>query len=418
MPATPDAPETLPDPGGARAPTLRRRLGLNAQTGAILAGLFLVSLGEELWSPYLPRYLDALGASLLVIGLWSAGKNLLEGFLFWGGGALSHRLGERGTLALVGLLPVAGYVVFLSTDSVAAAIVASFCVGSWEAFSVPATFAVMGRSLTAQHRTAAFAVQSIQKRLPRIVGPVIGGLVLAALGVAGGVRALLVVALACALVAIVVQWTFVRGGPPAAPERIGKRAVWRAMPPALRRLWWSDVLVRWGDWLARDFIVLYCLKTLGLSTAAFGALVALQMTVALATYVPVAAIVDRGHQRPFIALTFLLFALTPLAFALARGPRSLALAFVCYGLREIGEPARKAMITSSFPESYRARGVGLYWGWRAFAIFPAPLVGALLWTAFGPRTLLVAACAVGLAGAALFAVTARPPGGAAVDARR
>ena len=395
--------------------TLRRRLGLNAQTGAILGGLFLVSLGEELWSPYLPRYLDALGASLLVIGLWSAGKNLLEGFLFWGGGSLSHRLGERGTLALTGLMPVAGYVVFLSTHSVGAAIVGSFLVSSWEAFSVPATFAVVGRSLTKQHRTAAFAVQSIQKRLPRILGPWIGGLVLAALGVAAGVRALLVFALVCAVLAIVVQWSFVRGGRPAAAKAISQREVWGAAPPMLRRLWWSDVLVRWGDWLARDFIVLYCLKTVGISTALFGTFVALQMTTALLTYFPVAAIVDRGHQRPFIGLTFLLFALTPAAFALAHGPVGLAIAFVVFGLREIGEPARKSLITNSFPEEYRARGVGLYWGSRSFAIFLAPIAGALVMQAFGPRALLWTACAVGLAGAALFALAVP---GRGVDAPR
>jgi len=410
MPDPPDLP--LPDDGPV---PLRRRLGLNAQTGAILGGLFLVSMGEELWSPYLPRYLDALGASLFVIGLWSAGKNLLEGFLFWGGGSLSHRLGERGTLALTGLMPVAGYVVFLLTDSVAAAIVGSFLVSSWEAFSVPATFAVVGRSLTRQHRTAAFAVQSIQKRLPRIFGPWIGGIVLAALGVATGVRTLLVVALGCAVLAIVVQWFFVRGGPPSAPLSISKREVWRAASPALRRLWWSDVLVRWGDWLARDFIVLYCLKTIGISTALFGSFVALQMTTALLTYFPIAAIVDRGHQRPFIGLTFLLFALTPAFFAMAGGPVGLALAFVVYGLREIGEPARKSLITNSFPEAYRARGVGLYWGSRAFAIFPAPIAGALLMQAFGPRALLWSACAVGLAGALLFALTWR---GTDVDAPR
>jgi len=81
--------------------------------------------------PLSPKYLDALGASILVIGLWSAGKNLLEGFLYWGGGELSNRLGTRGTLALVGFVPLAGYVVFLATHSVPAAIIASFLIGSW-----------------------------------------------------------------------------------------------------------------------------------------------------------------------------------------------------------------------------------------------------------------------------------------------
>jgi MFS family permease len=384
---------------------LRERFGLNAQTGAILAALFLVSLGEELWSPYLPRYLDALGASLLVIGLWSAGKNLLEGFLFWGGGTLSHRLGERGTLALVAILPVVGYVIFLATDSIAVAIVASFLIGSWESLSVPATFAIVGRSLAEGRRTSAFALQSIQKRLPRIVGPWVGGIVLATHGIAAGVKALHAVALGCVLFSIAIQWRFIHGGRPAAPATISKREVWRAMPPFLKQLWWSDVIVRWGDWMVRDFIILYCLKTIGITTALFGTLVALQMVSALATYLPVAAITDRGHQRPFVGLTFVLFALTPAFLALAHGAAGLVLAFVIYGLREIGEPARKSLITSLFPEEYRARGVGLYWGWRAFAICPAPIAGALIYEGFGPRTLLWCACGVGLTGAALFAIT-------------
>jgi hypothetical protein len=84
---------------------MANRLGLNSQTLALLAALFLVGLGEELWSPYLPKYLDALGASLLVIGLWSAGKNLLEGFLYRGGGELSNRL--RASQDYVGYEPEA-----------------------------------------------------------------------------------------------------------------------------------------------------------------------------------------------------------------------------------------------------------------------------------------------------------------------
>jgi MFS family permease len=384
-----------------------RRLGFNRQTGALLAALFLVGLGEELWSPYLPKYLDALGASILVIGLWSAGKNLLEGFLFWGGGELSNRLGSRGTLVLVGLVPLAGYAVFLATSSVPAAIVASFLIGSWEALSVPATFAVVGKSTEPGARTMAFALQSIQKRLPKIVGPLIGGLVLTAVGVTQGIRALLWAALASVLVSIALQWRLLEKHEPAPPATISKREVWRAMPPFLRRLWWSDMIVRWCDWLTRDFIVLYCLNVLGVTPAFYGAMIALQMTTALLTYLPVGAIVERGHHRPFIGLTFLFFTLVPACLALARGKTSLVIAFLVYGLREIGEPARKSLITSLFPAEYRARGVGLYWGWRAFAIFPAPIVGALIWQAAGPHALLWTAFGVGVVGSLMFALGTR-----------
>jgi MFS family permease len=378
-------------------------LGLNRQTVALLAALFLVGLGEELWNPYLPKYLQTLGASVLVIGLWSAAKNLLEGFQFWAGGSLAHRLGERGTLVLVGLVPIAGYVVFLVTDSVGAAIAASLLIGAWESLASPAAFAVVGSSTSLEARTSAFALQAIQKRLPRIVGPLIGGFVVTALGVAAGVKTLLAVALGCAVVSVAAQWSLIADRTSsAAPVSVSKRDVWRAMSPFLKRLWWSDVLVRWCDWMARDFIVLYCMNAIGVSAAFYGGLVALQMTTALLTYLPIGAIVRRGHHRPFIGLTFVFFTLVPAVLALAHGAAGLVFAFLVYGLREIGEPARKTIITSGFPETYRARGVGLYWSWRAFAICPSPVVGAWIWSAWGPRALLWSAFACGVAGSLLY----------------
>ena len=80
----------------------------------------------------------------------------------------------------------------------------------------------------------------------------------------------------------------------------------------------------------------------------------------------------------------------------------LAVTFVVNGLREFGEPARKSLITAGFPPEHRARGVGLYWGLRSFAFFPAPFVAALLWRTIGPdATFLIGGC-VGLLGTTLY----------------
>ena len=80
--------------------------------------------------------------------------------------------------------------------------------------------------------------------------------------------------------------------------------------------------------------------------------------------------------QPFIGLTFVFFALFPLALALAPDGYGLVLAFVVWGLREIGEPARKALIVSLLPAPIRAQGVGLYWWIRGVAICWASLIGA------------------------------------------
>jgi predicted MFS family arabinose efflux permease len=77
-------------------------------------------------------------------------------------------------------------------------------------------------------------------------------------------------------------------------------------------------------------------------------------------------------------------------------------AFVVGGLREFGEPARKAMITELVPPAFRTQAIGLYWAARSVGIMLAPLAGGLIWVAFGPEAMLWSAGALGLAGAILF----------------
>jgi predicted MFS family arabinose efflux permease len=138
---------------------------------------------------------------------------------------------------------------------------------------------------------------------------------------------------------------------------------------------------------------------------------------ALTTYVPIAKWVDRSPSpRPFIGTTFLLFALFPILLVLlpkasvavgAPVMAGLVITFIVNGLRELGEPARKALISTGFPPDVRARAVGLYWGLRSFAFFPAPLVAAYLWQKIGPDSTFLIGGGIGLVGTIWYAATSR-----------
>jgi hypothetical protein len=135
-------------------------------------------------------------------------------------------------------------------------------------------------------------------------------------------------------------------------------------------------------------------------------------TTALATYIPIAKWVDSAASpRPFIGVTFLLFAIFPICLVmLPRAATALGFpviaglvpAYVLNGLRELGEPARKALITTGFAPEVRARAVGVYWGLRSFAFCPAPIVAAWLWARLGPEITFLLGGSIGLAGTALF----------------
>jgi predicted MFS family arabinose efflux permease len=409
-------------------------LALNRAVGVVLVSVLFFGLGEQLWNPFFPAYLQAkLGsghamagvavAALIAVGVYACLRNLFEAVCYVGGGQLTARLGDRGSLILFGVLTIAGYALFLVGGGPVVAIVATLLIVGWEPLSVPMTFTTVGATVTKSSQGMAFALQSIQKRLPKIVGPLVAGFVLATavahygsreVGHVIGMRWLVAISLLLGLVSLAMQirWMPHLELPPPGP---GARAVIRQFPPALRRLLLAEVFTRWGDWLVREFVVLYLLGTRGVDVATVGLLFALQNVIALLTYLPVGRMTAVVGLQPFIGLTFVFFALFPLTLAVVPDGWGLAVAFVVYGLREIGEPARKALITSLVPKDVRAQGVGLYWGIRSVAVCWASLVGALVWVWLGPGALLYLAFAFGAAGAAVYYGLAREPRAAAVD---
>jgi hypothetical protein len=54
------------------------RFALDRSVGASAAAVFLMTLGEELWKRFLPKYLQALGAPVLATGAYGSLRDLVE----------------------------------------------------------------------------------------------------------------------------------------------------------------------------------------------------------------------------------------------------------------------------------------------------------------------------------------------------
>jgi len=150
--------------------------------------------------------------------------------------------------------------------------------------------------------------------------------------------------------------------------------------------------------------VLYAINVIGIGAPAYGILIGVQAATAILSYLPGARLADRVGRKPFVIATFIAFAAFPVAVVLAHDFGTLIAAFVIGGLREVGEPARKAMIVDLVRPALRARSIGLYYLIRSVAITPAAVIGGLLW-GLTPALPFWMAGAVGLAGVVLFAVT-------------
>jgi MFS family permease len=379
-------------------------LSLERNVTIASAAVFLLGFGEELWKKFLPKYLEALGASVPVIGLFGTAEDFLDAIYQYPGGWIADRFGRRRAFLIFLALATVGYLIYLLGPSWPFAFAGLAFVMAWQSMASPAIFAVIGDALPPNKRAMGFSVQSILKRVPIVIAPVVGGVIIARRGVVSGVHVGLVVTLAIAAVtALLIRLINVQPAPHFSVNIFG---VWRLFQSGLKRLLISDIFIRTCEGMADVLVILYVTNVLHVSTARFGMLLAILFTTTLIIYLPAAKAADRFGRRPFIIATFCAFALYPLAIIAASNFMGLVIAFIIGGLREIGEPARKAMIVDFAAPQLRARTVGLYYLLRSLAITPAAAVGGLLWN-LTPQMPFLIAGAFGVVGTFLFLATVR-----------
>ena len=377
--------------------------GLTPEIVAVSASMFLLGCGENLWRRFLPKYLESLGAPITAIGAFGTTEDFLDGVYQYPGGWIADRYGRRFALIAFISLAAIGYAVYWILPSWPLAFLALALIMAWDAMASPTLFAVVGDSLPTAKRTMGFTVQSILRRIPIVIAPTIGGVAIASYGLRGGVRLGLSISIVMAAVTIAVVCRIrIPVIPDAEPTTV--RHVWRSFPRSLRWLLASDVFIRTCEGLVDVFLVLYALNVIGIGSPAFGVLVAVQALTTIVVQIPAARLAVRVGKKPFVTATFLAFALFPLAVVLAHSLPWLVLAFIVGGLRELGEPARKALIVDFAAPAMRGRVVGLYYLCRSVAIAPAAFIGGLLWRV-SPSFPFYVATATGLAGVVAFVVT-------------
>jgi len=377
-------------------------LSLERNVAIASAAVFLLGFGEELWKKFLPKYLEALGASTPIIGLFGTAEDFFDAVYQYPGGWISDHLGRRRAFLIFITLSSAGYVVYLFSSWWPFLFVALALVMAWQSMASPAIFAVIGDSLPRERRAMGFTLQSILKRLPIVIAPILGGALIASQGILKGVHTGLLITLALAAITVLlVQKLNVTIGP---QETTNIHGVWRSFHSALKRLLISDIIIRTCEGMTGVLTILYVTNVAGFSTARYGMLIAIQMITSILVYIPAGKIADRIGRKPFVIATFLSFAIFPVAIIVASNFILLVLAFVIGGLREIGEPARKAMIVDFAKENVRARSVGLYYLVRSLSITPAAAIGGLLWK-ITPQVPFITAGIIGALGTIVFAAT-------------
>ena len=394
-----------------RLKSISNFLGLTQSTVGLLFMVVLVGMGERMAERFLPIYLLALGGGVISIGLLNGLDNFLSALYAFPGGYLSERIGSKRALLVFNFMAMAGFLMVILIPAWQAVLIGAVFFLAWSAISLPATMGLIARVLPTNKRTMGVTMHSLVRRFPMALGPVLGGLCIGVWGVEQGVRIAFSVALALAVLAVLLQQKLIEDDTRSAsaddcelrPEK-NPWKLFQSMNASLKRLLVSDILIRFCEQIPYAFVVVWCMQTIDRPVTAFqfGLLTAIEMATAVLVYIPVAHLADKTTKKPFVVATFVFFTFFPLVLLYCQSFAWLIPAFVLRGLKEFGEPTRKALILDLAPESCKAGMYGLYYFMRDVCVSIAAFGGAFLWQ-ISPATNLIVAFAFGVVGTIVFA---------------
>ena len=380
--------------------------GLKRNLVILLIVIFVIGAGEELWMRFVPKYLQAVGATVFVIGVYDALRTLLSAIYAYPGGLLADRWGHRSAFLIFNVLSIIGYALVLLIPHWGAVIIGMFLFLSWSCFSLPATFSLVAAALEANRHSMGIGVQAVVKRLPIMIAPIFGGMLIDRFGIVGGVRLGLLASVLLSGITILVQRQL-REESEKNVEATEHWNFWRSLREfnsPMRRLLLSDILVRFCERIPYAWVVIFAMDYIGVSGQQVGILTTIEMLAAILCIIPTSHFADRYRREPFVILTFIMFTLFPIALLMSRSFSALAIAFTIRGLKEFGDTSRKALIIGYCEPERRGQMIGAYYLVRDLIVSTGAILGAYLWK-LGPGLNFLGAAAIGCAGTIFYIKT-------------
>src|SRR5256884_7499130 len=407
--------QTPSQPGLSRFGRLADFFGLKRNLVVLLIAIFVIGAGEELWMRFVPKFLQALGAGVFVIGLYDALRTLLGAVYAYPGGVIVDFWGHRRAFLTFNIVSIVGYALVLFVPHWAAVIAGMFLFLSWSCCSLPATFSLVATALEANRHSMGVGVQSVIKRLPIMIAPIFGGMLIDRFGIIPGVRIALIISIFLSALTILVQRQLrqesndlarVAAATAPQPKDWNFWRSLRAFNSPMRRLLLGDILIRFCERVPYAWVVIFAMDYIGVSARQVGVLTAIEMLAATLCIIPASHFADRRGREPFVIVTCIMFTLFPISLLMSRSFSALVIAFMIRGFKEFGDTSRKALIIGYSDSRRRGQMIGSYYLVRDLVVSSGAILGGYLWK-LGPALNFLGAAALGVVGTIFYAKAIR-----------
>jgi len=365
----------------AKSTSRRYFAGLSKNTFLLALASLFSDISTEMLYPVLPVFLTqtlkATGSIVgLVDGFAQAAQNIVQGF----SGALSDKLQKRKSIALAGYLLSAVAKPLMGHSTVWQGLFGARLLDRLGAGTRTAPRdALIASSVDEKDRGRAFGIEGVGDNAGAFLGPLLAVLLLYTLHLA--LRSVFYLALIPGLLAFFMV-LLVKEKPAKVASKSKIDVNLRQFPKSYWKYLLVIALFGLGN-SSNAFLILRTqdigasLKTTILIYAAFN------LVAALVSY-PAGSLSDRLGRRNVLLVSFLIFFVAYLGFALTQNVVAVAVLFGFYGLyagifRSVG----KAFASDFVPEHLRASGVGWYSTSVGLLQLVASVVAGLLWDRIG-----------------------------------
>ena len=355
--------------------------GLSRNTFLLAFASFFADISTEMLYPVLPvlltQTLRANGSIVgLIDGFAQATQNIVQGF----SGALSDKLRKRKSVALVGYFLAALGKPLMGVSTVWQGVLAARLLDRFGTGvrSAPRD-ALIASSVEGNERGRAFGVEGVGDNAGAFIGPLLAAFLLYSFGI--DIRIIFYVALVPGLLAFMMV-LFVS-------ERSTSVAAKSKIDTALGRFpkqYWNYLLATALFGIGNSSNAFLILRTQDTGTSLEITILiyaAFNLVAAVISY-PAGVLSDRWGGRTMLLVSYAIFFVAYLGFAVTKNVYLIGILFIVYGLYQgIFRTVGKAMASDLVPEQVRASGIGWYSSTVGILQLISSVVAGLLWDQIG-----------------------------------
>lgn len=390
--------------------------------------ILTISITSGIWSmmgqgyrPFWALYLqDHLGATVTNIGIFSM-ISTAESLLFQlPGGLIADRYGRKRLIIFGSILRTFGPVLYLLAPSWEWVIPGAIVAGTTSLY-MPAFHAIIAESLPSKRRGSGYGVYNTITRIPLIIAPLLGGILVDTYGLFTGVRIFLMLQIIVSVVGVIVRYRYIKETvvhssgkrPPVVPNI----ETFRELPRPIFIMIVVSIIGSFSGRLVFDYTNLYALDILKITPTQLGIITSVAALVQMVLTLPSGMLSDKYGRKNNIMVSRVVapvtqyfmstvYGFTPYMFV--RSFNAVGLAFGGGGV-QAGGSAWNALIADLVPSEKRATVNGIIGTFTAVVAAPSSVIGGWLWETFYPQLPFELSAIIGLAAAAVFWLGVREP---------